>query len=117
MAKTDEERYKDIIVAGLEILSLRKEIEDRIETIKSNITVTEYEKLDFERGALDRVAQNAIDIANNYHVIMPRWFIEDGYCRNPGMLYNSITASPYDSSKFYSFIFMKNLLKDVFGRE
>ena len=117
MAKTDEERYKDIIVAGLEILSLRKEIEDRIETIKSNITVTEYENLDFSREALDSVAQNAIDLANNYHVIMPRWFTEDGYCRNHDLPYSSITASPYDSSKFHSFIFMKNLLKDVFGKK
>ena len=117
MAKTDEERYKDIIVAGLEILSLRKEIEDRIETIKSNITVTEYENLDFSREALDSVAQNAIDIANNYHVTMPRWFVEDGYCRNFGLWHNDVTASSYDSSEFCPNIFMKNLLKDVFGRE
>lgn len=117
MAKTDEERYKDIIVAGLEILSLRKEIEDRIETIKSNITVTEYEKFDFSRDALDSVAQKAVELANNYHVIMPIWFVEDGYCRNHDLPYNRIDASSYDSREFLSFIFMENLLKDVFGKK
>ena len=117
MAKTDEERYKDIIVAGLEILSLRKEIEDRIETIKSNITVTEYENLDFSREALDSVAQNAIDLANNYPVHVYKWFVERGFCKNHDLPYNSIIASSYDSSEFCSIIFMENLLKGVFGKK
>lgn len=117
MAKTDEDRYRDVIIAGLEILSLRKEIEDRIKTIKTNITMTEYENFDFNHGALNRTAQKAIDVASVYHVILPKWFVEDGCCRNLGSWSNDVTASSYDSSEFSSFIFMENLLKEVFGKK
>lgn len=117
MAKTDEDRYRDVIIAGLEILSLRKEIEDRIKTIKTNITMAEYENLDFNRGALNRIAKEAIGVAGYYHVILPKWFVEDGYCRNLGSWPNDVTASSYNISEFSSFIFTENLLKEIFGKK
>lgn len=118
MIKTNEERYKDVIVAGLEILNLRKEIKARIETIRSNLTVEEYEDIEFDIKALNRVALEAIDSAAKEPIELEKWSLNRGACITSCFPRTSISACEfYDGGKFYSSKFIRNLLREVFGRE